>query len=235
MRSFGRDVPGVVAWCRTWLSKPPSAKWSGNTRGPKSWSRHCKLTGLVFGWQATLTAWAIRIQATVNFATRALSLSIPAESGALWRWYDAVAARPGATVLSSLAPYRRGWWHGVGFPRISAGRDDEGLVAMGCVGCGSAAVTERPDLTAQGYRRFPVPRLRQAVQRAQRRCSRVAAERRHRVRGVLPAALRADPPGSQRDPAVARIHRQHECVRKWEAKLLPVMGEALRKRCRGTA
>ena len=25
---------------------------------------------------------------------------------------------------------------------------------MDCVGCGSAAVTERPDLTAQGYRRF---------------------------------------------------------------------------------
>ena len=29
-----------------------------------------------------------------------------------------------------------------------------GLIAMDCVGCGSAAVTERPDLTAQGYRRF---------------------------------------------------------------------------------
>jgi putative transposase len=25
---------------------------------------------------------------------------------------------------------------------------------MDCVGCGSAAVTERPDRTAQGYRRF---------------------------------------------------------------------------------
>ena len=25
---------------------------------------------------------------------------------------------------------------------------------MDCIGCGSAAVTERPDLTAQGYRRF---------------------------------------------------------------------------------
>jgi transposase-like protein len=25
---------------------------------------------------------------------------------------------------------------------------------MECVGCGSGAVTERPDLTAQGYRRF---------------------------------------------------------------------------------
>ena len=25
---------------------------------------------------------------------------------------------------------------------------------MDCIGCGSAAVTERPELTAQGYRRF---------------------------------------------------------------------------------
>ena len=29
-----------------------------------------------------------------------------------------------------------------------------GQIVMDCVGCGSAAVTERPDLTAQGYRRF---------------------------------------------------------------------------------
>jgi putative transposase len=27
-------------------------------------------------------------------------------------------------------------------------------MVMNCVGCGCAAVTERPDLTAQGYRRF---------------------------------------------------------------------------------
>ena len=29
-----------------------------------------------------------------------------------------------------------------------------GQIAMDCVGCSSGAVTERPDLTAQGYRRF---------------------------------------------------------------------------------
>ena len=28
------------------------------------------------------------------------------------------------------------------------------LMVMNCVGCGCAAVTERPDLTAQDYRRF---------------------------------------------------------------------------------
>ena len=29
-----------------------------------------------------------------------------------------------------------------------------GQIAMDCVGCSSGAVTERPALTAQGYRRF---------------------------------------------------------------------------------
>jgi hypothetical protein len=35
---------------------------------------------------------------TVDFATRALDMPVPAESGALRRWYDTVAARPGATA-----------------------------------------------------------------------------------------------------------------------------------------
>ena len=35
---------------------------------------------------------------TVDFATRALNMPIPAESRALTRWYDAVAARPAATA-----------------------------------------------------------------------------------------------------------------------------------------
>jgi glutathione S-transferase len=35
---------------------------------------------------------------TVDFATHALNMPIPAESRALGRWYDAVAARPAATA-----------------------------------------------------------------------------------------------------------------------------------------
>jgi hypothetical protein len=63
MSSFTRDVQAVVAWCQMWLSNPPRAKWSRNTRGPKSWSRHWQVNR---GWcldvrQATLTAWASRI------------------------------------------------------------------------------------------------------------------------------------------------------------------------------
>ena len=104
---------------------------------------------------------------------------------------------------------------------------------MNCIGCGSAAVTERSDLTAQGYRRF---RCRECGKQFNERVavpqSGVAAEQHHRLRGVC-GALQADPAGSQRDHAAARVTVSHECVRQWEAKLLPVMGEALRKRRHG--
>jgi hypothetical protein len=51
-----------------------------------------------------------------------------------------------ATVLSHLAPSRRWWQLGISIPRIAAER---GSIAMDCVECGSAAVAERPDRTAQ--------------------------------------------------------------------------------------
>lgn len=41
------DVPAVVAWCRMLLSKSGRAKWSRNTRGLKSWSRHWQVNR---GW-----------------------------------------------------------------------------------------------------------------------------------------------------------------------------------------
>ena len=54
-------------------------------------------------------------------------------------------------VLSCLAPLAR-----VVAARSQLSEDYHvtGLSAMDCVVCGSAAVTERRDLTAQGYRRF---------------------------------------------------------------------------------
>ena len=78
-------------------------------------------------------------------------------------------------------------------------------IAMDCVGCSSRAVTERPDLTAQGYRRL---RFRDCDQQFNERSdsvlkSRVAAERHHSVRGVLPAGLQADTAGPERVHAVA--------------------------------
>ena len=107
---------------------------------------------------------------------------------------------------------------------------------MDCVGCGSAAVTERPDLTAQGYRRFRC-----------RDCGRQFNERSDGVlnRASLPSDIiafvvfcRLRYRLTLRDLSEIMLLRgftvSHECVRQWEAKLLPVMGEALRKRRHGT-
>src|ERR1700722_17125921 len=44
------------------------------------------------------SAAGITTLVTVDFATRALDMPIPGESAALRRWYDAVAARPGAAA-----------------------------------------------------------------------------------------------------------------------------------------
>ena len=107
---------------------------------------------------------------------------------------------------------------------------------MDCVGCGSAAVTERPDLTAQGYHRF--------------RCRDCGKQFNERSDGVLNrASLPSDIIAfvvfcrlryrlTLRDLSEIMLLRgftvSHECIRQWEAKLLPVMGEALRKRRHGT-
>ena len=107
---------------------------------------------------------------------------------------------------------------------------------MDCVGCSSTAVTERPDLTAQGYHRF--------------RCRDCGKQFNERSDGVLNrASLPSDIIAfvvfcrlryrlTLRDLSEIMLLRgftvSHECIRQWEAKLLPVMGEALRKRRHGT-
>ena len=57
-----------------------------------------RLEQIPFVAGAEFSAADITTLVTVDFATRALNMPIPAESGALRRWYDAVAARPGATA-----------------------------------------------------------------------------------------------------------------------------------------
>src|SRR3974390_459630 len=105
-------------------------------------------------------------------------------------------------------------------------------MAMDCAGWGSAAVTERPGLTAQGYRRF--------------RCRDCGKQFNGRSDGILNrASLRSDIIAfvvfcrlryrlTLRDLSEIMLLRgftvSHECIRQWEAKLSPVMGEALRKR-----
>jgi putative transposase len=107
---------------------------------------------------------------------------------------------------------------------------------MDCVCCGSPAVTERSDLTARGYRRF--------------RCRDCGKQFNERSGGVL---NRTWPPSdvvvfvvfgrlryrlTLRDLSEILLLRgytvSYETVRVWEAKLLPVMGDALRKRRHGT-
>ena len=106
---------------------------------------------------------------------------------------------------------------------------------MNCMCCGSAAVTER-EVTARGYRRF--------------RCRDCGRQFNARSGGVLNrACLPSDIIAfvvfcrlryrlTLRDlseiMALRGIEVSHEAVRDWETKLLPVMGDALRKRRHST-
>ena len=107
---------------------------------------------------------------------------------------------------------------------------------MNCVYCGSKAVTERREVTARGYRRFRC-----------RNCGRQFNERSNGVlnRTCLPSDIiafvvfcRLRYRLTLRDlsevMALRGIEVSHEAIRDWEAKLLPVMGDALRKRRHGT-
>ena len=107
---------------------------------------------------------------------------------------------------------------------------------MNCVCCGSAAVTERPEVTARGYRRFRC-----------RACGRQFNERSAGVlnRTCLPSDIiafvvfcRLRYRLTLRDLsemlALRGIEVSHEAVRDWETKLLPIMGDALRKRRHST-
>ena len=120
---------------------------------------------------------------------------------------------------------------GQGFGRKAAWE-----LGMECVTCGSAAKPERRDRTAQGYRRFRC-----------RDCGRQSGERSGGVlnRTGLPSDiialvvfLRLRCRLTLRDLggilALRGIEVSHEAVRDWEAKLLPVMGDALRRRRHGT-
>ena len=107
---------------------------------------------------------------------------------------------------------------------------------MNCVYCGSKAVTERREVTARGYRRF--------------RCRNCGRQFNERSNGVLNrTCLTSDIIAfvvfcrlryrlTLRDlseiMALRGIEVSHEAIRDWEAKLLPVMGDALRKRRHGT-
>ena len=105
------------------------------------------------------------------------------------------------------------------------------------VGCGSAAVSERSECTAQGYRRFRCracgkqfnERSAGVLNRTQYPSDVIALVVLWRLRYKL--ALRDLPEMF----LIRGIVFSHEAVRDWETKLTPVRAENLRRRRRGKA
>ena len=110
-------------------------------------------------------------------------------------------------------------------------------MGMRCVGCGSAAITERPERTAQGYRRF---RCRTCGKQFNER-SGTLLNRAQYPSGVIALVVlwRLRYKLSLRDLpemlALRGVVFSHEAVREWEAKLTPALAEELRRKRRGKA
>jgi hypothetical protein len=108
---------------------------------------------------------------------------------------------------------------------------------MECVGCGSAAVSERCERTARGYRRYRCracgkqfnERSDGVLNRTQYPSDVIALVVLWRLRYKL--ALRDLPEMF----LIRGIVFSHEAVRDWEAKLTPAMAESFWRRRRGKA
>jgi transposase-like protein len=108
---------------------------------------------------------------------------------------------------------------------------------MDCIGCGSTAVSERSERTAQGYRRFRCracgkqfnERSAGSLNRTQYPSDVIALVVLWRLRYKL--ALRDLPEMF----LIRGIVFNHEAVRDWETKLAPGLAESLRRRRRGKA
>src|SRR3954462_15636130 len=113
----------------------------------------------------------------------------------------------------------------------------EGRTKMRGLECGSGAVTERPERTAQGYRRFRCrtcgkqfnERSDTLLNRTQYPSDVIALVVLWRLRYKL--SLRDLPEMF----AVRGLVFSYEAVRGWEAKLTPALAEELRRRRRGKA
>ena len=106
---------------------------------------------------------------------------------------------------------------------------------MECIGCGSAAVTERPERTARGYRRF---RCRECGKQFNER-SGGALNHAHYPSDVIALVVlwRLRYRLTLRDLSEMFLLRgivfSHEAVRDWEAKLAPALAGELRRRRHG--
>src|SRR4051812_23863671 len=143
------------------------------------------------------------------------------------------ARSPAAPRSGSVRSRATRWWMGAGltiWPTLMAGRK-----RMCCIACGSVRVTEWPERTAQGYRRFRCracgkqfnERTGGLLNRTQYPSDVIALVVLWRLRYKL--ALRDLPEMF----AVRGIVFSHEAVREWEAKLTPALAENLRRRRRG--
>src|SRR3954465_10374585 len=108
---------------------------------------------------------------------------------------------------------------------------------MRCLECGSEAVTERPERTAQGYRRF---RCRTCGKQFNERSGGVLNRTQYPSDVIALVVLwRLRYKLSLRDLpemfAVRGIVFSYEAVREWEAKLSPALAEELRRRRGGKA
>jgi transposase-like protein len=105
---------------------------------------------------------------------------------------------------------------------------------MDCVACGSAAVTERPELTARGYRRF---RCRDCGKQYNERSAGCLNRTQHPSDIIALVVLwRLRYRLTLRDLTEMLLIRglvfSHEAVRAWEAKLAPALTDELRRRRR---
>jgi transposase-like protein len=106
---------------------------------------------------------------------------------------------------------------------------------MDCVCCGSAAVTERPERTAQGYRRF---RCRDCGKQFNERSAGLLNRTQYPSDVIALVVLwRLRYRLTLRDLCEMFLQRgivfSHEAVREWEAKLAPVLAGELRRRRHG--
>src|SRR5215213_6160635 len=106
---------------------------------------------------------------------------------------------------------------------------------MDCVRCGSAAVTERPERTARGYRRF---RCRDCGKQYNGRSGGPLYHTQYPSDVIALAVLwHLRYRLTLRDLAEMSLVRgivfSHEAVREWEAKLAPMLADELRRRRHG--
>ena len=106
---------------------------------------------------------------------------------------------------------------------------------MDCVACGSAAVTERPEHTARGYRRF---RCRDCGKQYNERSGTPLNHAQYPSDVIALVVLwRLRYRLTLRDLAEMSLVRgivfSHEAVRDWEAKLAPMPADELRRRRHG--